>query len=909
MNALESQVNNSNIDIFCINEHWLSEQEYSYYNFSGYVRADIFCRKNMEGGGVAIFIKPYFDFKVLNFISNASIEQHCELAGILLKEHRIIVIALYRSPIGDFTIFLETVQMVVQMCYINYKNCKIILAGDYNIDFKIRDNIYVRLFDAVSELNLNITHYETTRYTYMGRGTCLDNILTNVDESIYEVIVVNSGLSDHLGVQFKIALENCKYSIKDFHRRMFSTANYECFNNHLLSFQWNEILKDRGTNDMFNLFLDIFIRGFNTYFPLKKVKRQNVGNIKWYSSELKKMRDNIIFLSNLKLPQVRPILKSYKIQYKTALKNAKVAAYSKFIDNSNNKSKAMWNIIQQECGGNKTVCKAENVSPDTFNNFFATVAEDTIFKLPPATADYISLLKNKKINYQHSLYLRPTDETEIDTIIRGLNNAKSSDIYGINVELLKRTSFAIVEPLSLIINSCFQSGIYPDKLKTSKITPIFKKGDAADPNNYRPIAITPAFSKIFETAIKTRMLGFLEKYKVFSDNQFGFRENRSTTKAAIKLLDKVFDSIEKGLHVLGTFCDLCKAFDCVSPNIISDKLHYYGIRGEARKLIFNFLTNREQFVFYNNELSSVKSVNIGVGQGTILGPLIFLLYINDLPDNMSAMTMLYADDSSFINDGVHCEEVFVSANETQEHALNWFTSNKLSLNTEKTKTVVFSLNRQLCNNLLYNNNTVKFLGFHLDSRLSWKEHIHSLATKLNKITYMFRRMTNCISDEMLIMIYYSHFQSLLSYGIELWGSSTDWMRIFILQKKVVRIISRAKPQTHCRPLFKQLGILTTASLYILNILLYITDNSCHLNKNEDFHNHDTRQKNMFRTPMYRYSSSRNLPSVVGIELYNLLPPEVKLLSRKIFKQKLRSFLSDRAFYNVEEFRACAKEMV
>lgn len=248
-------------------------------------------------------------------------------------------------------------------------------------------------------------------------------------------------------------------------------------------------------------------------------------------------------------------------------------------------------------------------------------------------------------------------------------------------------------------------------------------------------------------------------------------------------------SLECGLHVAATFCDLSKAFDCVNHGILLYKLQRYGIRGISLRLVKNYLMDRKQCVYYNNDFSSIKNLNIGVGQGTVIGPLLFLLFINDLPNVVNAATIMYADDTTFINNGVDQCNIAEAKSLTMTEASQWFVHNKLKLNEDKTKHVVFSLNRLLHKDNMYQLNNVKFLGFELDSQLNWKNHIKYVAKKINSYNFMLCKVKRYVSINSAKLVYFSYIQSAMLYGIILWGRSTDWMRIFKCQKTSIRILS------------------------------------------------------------------------------------------------------------------------
>jgi hypothetical protein len=396
-------------------------------------------------------------------------------------------------------------------------------------------------------------------------------------------------------------------------------------------------------------------------------------------------------------------------------------------------------------------------------------------------------------------------------------------------------------------------------------------------------------------------MNFIQKSDMLSPCQYGFRSKLSTTKAAIDLLSQVLKALENGLHVAATFCDLTKAFDCVTHCDLLNKIERYGLRGNTFNLNKTYLLDRKQVVVYNNNISRVQTLNIGVGQGSAIGPLLFLLFINDLPEAVNAGTVMYADDTTFINSGVdHCQ-VTQEINNNMDKAVSWFNENKLKLNENKTFHLVFSLNRILHDDNLYNIQHVKFLGFMLDSQLNWKDHVRYVASKINTYNFMLYKIKRYVSVNTAKTVYFSYIQSLIQYGIVLWGNSTNSIRIFRTQKNAIRILSGVTRRTSCRQLFKELGILTLPCIYIFQLLLYIKESGHLLTSGNDLHNYNTRAKSDLRLPKIRLASSQSHPSFIGVSLFNRLPLQVRELGLRKFKNCIYKLLLDKTYYSVQEY--------
>ena len=410
-----------------------------------------------------------------------------------------------------------------------------------------------------------------------------------------------------------------------------------------------------------------------------------------------------------------------------------------------------------------------------------------------------------------------TDHYETYKLISKLVNKNSCAYDLVSNKILKATIDIITPYLVVLFNKCIKEGVFPNSFKLAEVIPLFKGGDRQDPDRYRPISLLPTIGKLFEKILSIRVLKFLSKHEIVSKHQIGFRAKFSTDYAFVDIYDKLINNLDKGLSSCAIFLDLAKAFDSVDHRILLKKLDYYGIRGKALQLFESYLDSRSQYVKVNNVTSSCINILFGVPQGSILGPLLFLIFINDLPDATNLYVKLFADDTFLCTENEDFAALENEVNLELEKVFVWLASNKLTLNIDKCKFMIISnkceipnLSVKLDGISLESCESYKYLGVFIDKNLNWEPHIDYITQKISKACGALAKLRHCIDTSTLINVYHALVYSYLRYGIIIWGNDSQnaLKPLVVVVNRAIRIIGKLPfGNVELNPAFKQLKLL------------------------------------------------------------------------------------------------------
>ena len=535
------------------------------------------------------------------------------------------------------------------------------------------------------------------------------------------------------------------------------------------------------------------------------------------------------------------------------------------------------------------------------NSHFSTIGEKMQHLCPKVTHHLPS-------SQSSSFFLKPFTVEEICLQLQHIDIRKSVRPEDIPSKFIKESAEVLAPTLTKIFNICLDQNTFPDELKIACVIPIFKKSDPMTCGNYRPISLISAFSKIFEKCLFNQINSFLTKFNVINPNQFGFQQNTSTEMAVSTMYEQYSGNIEKGLFTCSVFLDIAKAFDSVDHNILFQKLECYGIRGQPLALIKSYFENRFQYTVVNGCASSLLPVKAGVPQGSVLGPLFFLIFINDLPQSTNLKTTLFADDACLTYGSTSLGHLEETVNKELENVSGWMQRNRLSLNVEKSSFMLIH-NKKSKNNikLQINNSTIqrteytKYLGVLVDEKLRWKTHIDQVVKKLSKCMWAICRLRRYTSLTTLKMLYYALAYPHIQYCISTWGGAVQKHLdpLLKMQKRLVRVMLSEPFIAPSDPLFKKLKLLKLEDIYKFQIgkLMFLNHN--HLIKlphslilSTDRHFHATRSttNQNYSLPYVRTNIGVNSLSFSGPKVWNSIPIDIKQSTIFSFKNKYKQFL-------------------
>lgn len=880
-------------DLVCIGEHWLTNDQIESLRFNNYYVISSFCRTSRSHGGVLIMARDSVKCMNNQWAVDRSVEFTCEVSSVTVPDLNLVVVTAYRTKASSLGGFEEVIGGVLDRIFSNLK-VTVVLNGDFNMNFNRKEAATVDFVNFLGTYGLRRTIFEPTRL-----HNCIDNVFTNADH--FTASVIQPFLSDHHAISISLSLTSVRDAVCRVRQRPVTGHGLLRLNREVADIDWSFFDFDVSVNIKFEFFIDTLVDLLNACFPERYVTASNKAGsvVNWFTPELRNMRETLKFMKEAAVRESSAVLKSaaskYQYFYKKEITKAKKRAHDKFLKHSPNFCAGAWKIIND-----RKVRTADhpNTSLDahTMSAYFSQVVDNIVGGIPPSTHSSSSYL-SKTPDFVGEFAFKMVTPIEVRDAIFSMKNSNSRDMFDFNTKILKCIGNHIYLPLTKLFNLCIHHAIFPDILKTAKVVPVHKGGTAENPNNYRPISLLPLMGKVLEKLLKNQIDDYLVANSILNESQFGFRRGKSTASAINELVSYIYGGFECKLMTGAVFCDLSKAFDCVSHSILLNKLTYYGFSDHSVSLLTSYLTNRRQFVSLRGACSGTVPITSGVPQGSVLGPILFIIYINDLVycEPSSAKFTLYADDTTVVMRNNSFTELGRRMCGARLGVGDWFAANQLSLNAAKSETLVFSLSDSCAVD-----GSVKFLGVVLDAKLNWNAHVDFVSGKTAKNIYLLRNLRPVVSEVVALMAYHSLVGSLLRYAILSWGHVPASKRLFGIQRRAVRVVAEVGYRDDCRDCFRRLKIMTLPSIFIYECLKYVRCNIDTFSRRLEVHDYDTRTVKDLVVPYHRLSATRSGTTYYAPLLFNLLPSRVRMMPEKRFLTSVTNCLLEKAYFSLEE---------
>lgn len=866
--------------------------------------------RNRNGGGVCIFLHNKNNFRVRTDLESNEIEAIC-IEILKPNSKPFAVIAAYRPPGQDPDLFFTRLSRMIEV--LDYEGKEIYILGDLNCNVLDESNNRAKLaLQSLSEIHqLDQLITEPTRVTENSKSL-IDVILTNNVKRVTASGVIHLGISDHSLIfairKVAIPSKTTHTTVKIRNLKRFDPYK---FRDDLRRLPWHKLSDINDPNIRWEMWKNMFLSSVDKHAPFKTKRIKNKKS-PWLTAELK---HSLIERDSLKRMAIKSGDQSDWQRFKNAknkcnnqIRKTKKDFYYQHISENSGNSKEIWKVIN-EIGsrntksdnnilslkiGEQTITDPEEVSL-CMNNHFAEIGPKLAACQERATKLFTDYIKP----VDSSFSLTPISATTVFKLLASMSENKATGLDGIPCKLLKEAASVIAVPLCDIFNLSIQISIFPSDWKLAKVIPVYKSGVKEDVNNYRPISLISAVAKVFERIVYDQLYEYVSKNNLLSNAQSGFRPSHSSATALLDATIEWFNNMDQGRLNSVVYLDLAKAFDTVDHDILIHKLSLYGVCDSSLNWFKSYITNRVQRCIVNGHLSEQRSLKCGVPQGSILGPLLFLIYINDLPCCLEhSNARLYADDTNITTTGSSIVEITNSAEADLQNIKEWLIANKLSLNVTKTEQMFIGSDHNLSKiredtPILLDKKPIKrvkaskSLGIYIDERLSWHDQINEMSKKITKAIGGLRQVRQFVPVQTAIIMYKSLIQPLFDYCDIVWDNMplTTGERLQKLQNRAARVITCQSYEVRSNDILQQLGWKTLAErryihkakmmfkIFHGNAPSYLMEcfTKSTVNNAYDLRNRD----NCLVLPKPRTEYLKKSFQYAGAKLWNNLPPDIR----------------------------------
>ena len=812
---------------------------------------------NNKYGGTAILIKN--EAGTVTQRDDLKVKVTCQCSQCAVESswveldtgsNKYILSAIYRHCKGSVQHFNEQLDNSLQKLG---KKTTAIIGGDTNINILNQEHEdttdYITTFFSHNFIPQILTPTRITDDT----ATCIDHIFVRLPNNKMDDKVLSgniiSEIADHLPNFLCISKDVCRNTKDRPFVRLYGDKNIDRFKTLLEQSNWDEILKDEDIDIACTLFYRHILLLHSKSFPLVRVSIKKFKNKDWITPSLIKCTRNKdkLFKKQLKNPTEHNI-QQYK-RYRNILTTSLEIAENNYYQNKlsdrkegvinfwksfshvlNPKKKTSRTHLDKLVINGRDITGDENIS-NAMNDFFCNIGKTIHDRIPNVVGSFTNYLKN---SIKENFFLSAVTPAEVFKQITALNGKKACGPDTLKPALIKKCNGQLVKPLTILFNKSIQQAKYPTAFKLAKVIASHKKESRFLPSNYRPISLLNCFNKIFERLIYEQMMKFIDKHKILYINQYGFRKRFSTTQVLIDVFDLIKKAMDRKEYAIGIFLDLEKAFDTICHKILLSKLDYYGFRGHVNLFFKSYLSDRIQYTQINGKNSESRKISFGVPQGSILGPLFFLLFINDIHAAMTNCNgKLFADDTSLILNDKNILTLKTKAESAMKEIDKWFKLNKLSLSHGKSVFLLFHGPRvdpcrwfdtiQVERENIPRATTVKYVGLHVDEGLTFKKHVEEVYKSLVKFFSVFYNIRDKVNPHLVRTIYYACIHSKIKYGIEIYGTakSSTLQKLQTIQNKLLKVLTKREYRFNTNTLHTSINILKVNDIHKHALLQFV----------------------------------------------------------------------------------------
>lgn len=870
--------------------------------------------KNLGHTGVAVYIHDsikHITKRRVDLESNP-VESVWFECGV--PKQSILVGFVYRNPASDPSWYDDFITMMDKI-----ENCEngkdIVILGDFNINYL---NVTPIWSSTTSLFNLHQIIRTPTRVT-KSTETLIDHIYTTNPNIVQHSAVHQTSISDHFSVHCTLVYKmpkTCTSTQSIVTYRSFKHFNYTNFCHDLDLCSFHEIYQTKDPDIAFESFNTLFCAIYNKHAPIKKKRVKTLSAPPWLTSEIK---NAISLRDKLKKKKDFSAFKQQRKHVKFLIRRSKKDYFNSIATSNTQNISSIWKAINSL--NNKTFHQKSSTTdiftPDEYNDHFLSVADNLTKHLNQQSNQYVCSDKiimfcSKRLKTHETFNIPEMTAFEVGKYISSAGQKTTQGHDGLCNKILLLALPYIVQHLTYLYNLCIKSSKFPSVLKKAKVIPLPKIKKPSNPNDYRPISILSALSKPIEKHIQKHLLQFLDQHDLLHPLQSGFRPKHSCQTALTQSTDQMLNAIN-AKHINGlVFLDFRKAFDLVSHNILLEKLKLYQLNSKTINFFSSYLSNRKQTVFADGRFSYEGTIRTGIPQGSVLGPLLFNIFINDLPLSVSSPNVtcgLFADDCSLITEGTDISHINRTLQISLSEILNWCSHNQMVLNPEKTKCMVVTTRQKhqiqkLSLDLVLQNQPIeqvsehRHLGVILDDRLSWQKHINTLSKSAARNVYLLSRLTHVANYEACFFFFHAHIMSLINYASNIWDNcdKIHISKLCSVHKRALKLLQRISSSsndqhTFCKPL-PLIDHLRYNKCVFMHKLIY---NKCPAYLKQTFQselqfNIDSRHMTM-SIPKPRIDLFKSSLRFSGTTAWNSLPKKLKEpCSTKLFKDKLLLYL-------------------